>query len=930
MSLVQKRQYVEPSSTIQIESEIQKKRIKIHARSSAKSIKIFLKRLETSSSSHESLQILTEISDCPNLEDVGTEAINSLSILFQKEKGFVRMKILYLFSDFVLDHDIDACLIIEEIIMLIKKEESSKVINQGFNSICRIGQQQKHQIPFDITKKIIEFAKLKISSTNHNVQRHAIQTIGAFANKHEGDNELVTMISCYMDSSDARIRAQAINSLLNMSYKSILLPPSIYSRAEKALKDDYECGRKEAIQLIFVLSQTHPEHLIKVSDSQSEIRLIDDAFAKICSALSDLSVQVRAQAAKLLGGMCQVNNEFLCQTLDKKLMSNMRRKKTSHERALENYTSGEWSSGRKWADDAPQEYINSDSISLIESGACGALVQGLEDEFLEVRMASVNALCQLALINPPFAELSLDFLVDMFNDEIESVRLQAIYSLTKISQHIILREDQIEVMLGSLEDYSAEVREGLHLMFGACKVSTRACLTMVVQKILDVLSKYPQDKLSAYGCLQKVGSKHPELCMSLTPQLLQVHPFFDSAEKDVEDPTYVCVLILLFNAAKNLPPMLSLFPETILKHYDYLRDTMPNFVPHLVGGNQSEVSLGGASGSRQFLETLVANIKATNFSKTARQGLLTVAQENLNRLASIDPGLSGTANFMRDFLGAQLLMEQLQSNIMTHRIPSRESLQQLIYKCLQLQNLFSNLTLNDLLVVKQICFRASALNLVLVVKDKSQSALSSCQLLLHIANDVKKFLRLHPGLPLDSFTESVLSFVDTVVDPKPGRISRGIVQIVQAANLWQNPMEINFEIKMCTAKIIEPDNSTSVDNIVKVTAGLIAALPLTAEIVYLQDHQCEDLRIKIKYPDQNVYIVVPRRRDLKKIMPESEEVLEANTWRLRTNVLLSHGIWTETSQVELSICLAVKPSNELELSKPIKIFFAPKPIRKGI
>jgi integrator complex subunit 4 len=113
-----------------------------------------------------------------------------------------------------------------------------------------------------------------------------------------------------------------------------------------------------------------------------------------------------------------------------------------------------------------------------------------------------------ALINPPFAELSLNFLADMFNDEIESVRLQDIFSLTKISRHIILREDQIEVMLGSLEEYSVEVRESLHVMLGACEVSTRACLTLVVQKVLNVLSKYPQDKLSAYGCMQKVGMKH--------------------------------------------------------------------------------------------------------------------------------------------------------------------------------------------------------------------------------------------------------------------------------------------------------------------------------------------------------------------------------------------------------------------------------------
>lgn len=517
--------------------EIPKKRIKILAKGSTRSISNIIKRLEFCTSSNETLQVLAEISDCPNIEDIGPEAIHFLSHQFRKEKDFIRVKILYLFSDFVLEHGIDVCLLLEEIMTLIKCEESSKVLNQAFTSILRIGQSIHHEkIPPALLNRIVEFTKLKLYSINHNVQRHAIQLIGAFASKDESEKELLTLISCYMDSSDARTRAQAINSLLCMGRRSIELPSSLYSRADKALKDDYECGRKEALNLIFELSQRHPEYVIKLNDQQTEIRLIDDAFAKICSAISDLSMHIRTQAAELLGGMWQVNNEFLCQTLDKKLMSNMRRKKTSHERALENYTSGEWSSGRKWADDAPQEYVNSESVSLIDSGACGALVQGLEDEFLEVRMASVNSMCRLALINPPFAELSLDFLVDMFNDEIESVRLQAIFSLTKISQHIILRDDQIEVMLGSLEDYSVEVREGVHLMLAACKVESRSCLTMVVQKVLDVLSKYPQDKLSAFGCLQQVGLKHPDLCMSLAPQLIQDHPFFDSAEKDVEDP----------------------------------------------------------------------------------------------------------------------------------------------------------------------------------------------------------------------------------------------------------------------------------------------------------------------------------------------------------------------------------------------------------
>jgi integrator complex subunit 4 len=134
---------------------------------------------------------------------------------------------------------------------------------------------------------------------------------------------------------------------------------------------------------------------------------------------------------------------------------------------------------------------------------------------------------------------------------------------------------------------------------------------------------------------------------------------------------------------------------------------------------------------------------------------------------------------------------------------------------------------------------------------------------------------------------------------------------------------------MCTARIIEPDEALSNENVIKVTAGLIAALPIHAQIDQLPECQRENLRIKIKYPDQNVHVVMPRMRDLKRVIGENGCELP-NNWKLRTSVLLSHGIWTEPSQVDISICLSVKPSNELELCKPVKVTFSPKPIRKGI
>lgn len=52
---------------------------------------------------------------------------------------------------------------------------------------------------------------------------------------------------------------------------------------------------------------------------------------------------------------------------------------------------------------------------------------------------------------------------------------------------------------------------------------------------------------------------------------------------------------------------------------------------------------------------------------------------------------------------------------------------------------------------------------------------------------------------------------------------------------------------------------------------MIAALPLLAEIDNLRESQRQDLRVRVKYPDQNVHFVVPRLRDLKRVVTENGE-----------------------------------------------------------
>lgn len=154
----------------------------------------------------------------------------------------------------------------------------------------------------------------------------------------------------------------------------------------------------------------------------------------------------------------------------------------------------------------------------------------------DVRMATLESLCTLAQEFPSFAHQSLDFLVDMFNDEIQEIRLKAIQCLTKISRsNIILREDQIDIILAVLEDFSIDIREALHLMISNCKLSSKTALRSTINNLLENLKRYPNDKESIWNCFQKLGQNNVNLTLSLVPELLQIHPFLKLTETPLDD-----------------------------------------------------------------------------------------------------------------------------------------------------------------------------------------------------------------------------------------------------------------------------------------------------------------------------------------------------------------------------------------------------------
>lgn len=151
-----------------------------------------------------------------------------------------------------------------------------------------------------------------------------------------------------------------------------------------------------------------------------------------------------------------------------------------------------------------------------------------------------------------------------------------------------------------------------------------------------------------------------------------------------------------------------------------------------------------------------------------------------------------------------------------------------------------------------------------------------------------------------------------------------------------------------SAEILEPSGES--DNPQKFLAGFVLGVGLDAEI-YGLTHP-EYLRISVKYPDLNTQLIIPQESHMKALMhypcPDSEESLciMISGHRLRTSVLVSHQVWTESSHVEIALVLDVtdpevppalkrwrgfsENSFIIELCKPVRVLVSPKAIKRGI
>ncbi|KAI9320528.1 hypothetical protein BX666DRAFT_1204677 [Dichotomocladium elegans] len=342
-----------------------------------------------------------------------------------------------------------------------------------------------------------------------------------------------------------------------MQLRGSSLDASLYPLGVISLRDDYEEVRLAGLNLVWALSMLNPEMPLALPDHgpHETVRLIDDAF---------IMSRLRRKVAP-------------------------RRERTSQIIPL---AEGDFD-------------VESDEFRLLDSGACGAFIHGLEDEFQQVRNASIDTICELCMYNEHLIKKAIESLVDMVNDEIGEVRLNAIHSMRKIGARwpLEFNAENLEITSGTLEDAHTETRHATHDLMAVIRLGEPSLLMTLLDAFSANISQYPQDII-----------------------LLRTDSRYMTRDPNPEDPTYAMNVILVVNACTLEPKLFSKLPKFVFKHFSYYKIKYPHVIPDL--------KILFESNAQHMGEELFNNVTVLETAVTARMLSLLQRHTEQNQLAA--------------------------------------------------------------------------------------------------------------------------------------------------------------------------------------------------------------------------------------------------------------------------------------------------------
>ncbi|XP_027352291.1 protein SIEL isoform X3 [Abrus precatorius] len=353
------------------------------------------------------------------------------------------------------------------------------------------------------------------------------------------------------------VRAASLEGLVDLSqrgeFHDLNLVEACYRRALQLLRDMHDCVRFSAVRVV-----TSWGLMLAASNSDTKAYWSNEVFAKLCSMARDMSMKVRVEVFNGLGKMEMVSEDFLLQSLSKRVLAVGKRKET-------------------------QGQGTSEQFDMLATNVAGALVHGLEDEFFEVRKSACQSICTLTSLSVEFAREALDLLVDALNDDSVVVRLQALETMhhMAINGCLKLHEKHLCMFLLTLANNNWDVRYTERKLLKVVKLKDLELFKSSIDRLLENIESYPQDEDDVLSTFSHLGRNHKKFVGLIIKETFEEVEAAFEGNVEFNSARIAALLILsisapLLNAdVGSIPPVMFSYAVTFLgRIYNAFSDIM--------------------------------------------------------------------------------------------------------------------------------------------------------------------------------------------------------------------------------------------------------------------------------------------------------------------------------------------------------------------
>jgi hypothetical protein len=210
---------------------------------------------------------------------------------------------------------------------------------------------------------------------------------------------------------------------------------------------------------------------------------------------------------------------------------------------------------------------------------------------------------RLAMFSKPFAVEAVEQFIDMFNDENEEVRLNALSKLRRLNRKwtFSISDSLIDSMILSLQDQDFRVRNLAYSLVSDLHFKSLVKLDQMVDLMVQMMiRKGHYDQRSIQIALMNLGIRHHEVIGKLSIDLGKRLPFYLGEQQTyltqefrLDDHRHNAHLLLVFGAASRSPSILARVSPSILDRYTYLKAKYPHAVPTLHTPDNTEIRIPG-------------------------------------------------------------------------------------------------------------------------------------------------------------------------------------------------------------------------------------------------------------------------------------------------------------------------------------------------